>query len=554
MRPPSESIAWSGPTPVGPAAAGPTSGPERFAAAGPRGWLERSPPFTLSLTLHVVGLLVLALIVIRQPRQQRTRLELVFGPGAGLGQPAEGVAIQPANEADDESESPATNSEEPAVEPPSQTGTTEMPEDAANTSAEAPTEGSQSPATVATESVAATGPAAVRLTVSGRSADRRDALVAEGGGGEDTEAAVGLALEWLVRNQEKTGLWSLRGPYADGSRQENRLAATAMALLALQGAGHTTDAGSHADAVRRAWKALLARQLPDGTFDVGTIPEQHAMYAHAQVTIALCEALAMTRDPAFEKPAASAVSYAVAAQMPDGGWRYHPPDPAPSSALTNKGDMSVTGWFVMALKSSEMAGLEIPQTVSTRLTDFLDASFVSDAKGYDYQIQPQQRFFKERPAMTAEALLARLYLGWPADDVRIQAGIDLLFHVLPFEDCPLDQRIGVERCTGRWGPQGIDAFSADAADKPRLNKHPEVYAWYYTTQVCRHVQGEPWRRWNQWMRATLPPNQAATGKERGSWSPAWDQWGQHGGRLFMTCLCTCMLEAYYRHVPLHGQP
>ena len=85
---------------------------------------------------------------------------------------------------------------------------------------------------------------------------------------------------------------------------------------------------------------------------------------------------------------------------------------------------------------------------------------------------------------------------------------------------------------------------------PRDFEYPDVYAWYYVTQVCHHLDGAPWREWNAWMRGTLPAAQVGKGKEQGSWNPAHDKWGYSGGRLFMTCLCTCMLEVYYRHLPL----
>ena len=65
--------------------------------------------------------------------------------------------------------------------------------------------------------------------------------------------------------------------------------------------------------------------------------------------------------------------------------------------------------------------------------------------------------------------------------------------------------------------------------------------------------GKTWSDWNRVMRQAVPEHQIKTGEERGSWSPAGDQWGQHGGRLFTTCLSIYMLEVYYRHMPLFKQ-
>jgi hypothetical protein len=78
-----------------------------------------------------------------------------------------------------------------------------------------------------------------------------------------------------------------------------------------------------------------------------------------------------------------------------------------------------------------------------------------------------------------------------------------------------------------------------------------VYAWYYVTQVIHNVGGDAWARWNEGLTSVVPDKQLAKGREHGSWDPSLDQWGPHGGRLFMTCFCTWMLEVYYRHLPLY---
>jgi hypothetical protein len=51
------------------------------------------------------------------------------------------------------------------------------------------------------------------------------------------------------------------------------------------------------------------------------------------------------------------------------------------------------------------------------------------------------------------------------------------------------------------------------------------------------------------MREQLVSTQRTTGHLAGSWDVA-DQYGDAGGRLYMTCLAALTLEVYYRHVPL----
>ncbi len=78
-----------------------------------------------------------------------------------------------------------------------------------------------------------------------------------------------------------------------------------------------------------------------------------------------------------------------------------------------------------------------------------------------------------------------------------------------------------------------------------------VYYWYYGTQVCHHMEGKDWQKWNGVMRQLLPEHQEKRGAERGSWEPIGDRWGGSAGRLYVTCLSIYVLEVYYRHLPLY---
>jgi len=456
--------------------------------------LRDSPAWTISLSVNTLVLLVLSLLFVGdEPSRRGPALELAFGPASP--EPAErpGEAIAPV-------EIPRT---EPEVEPVAAAPVVPLPR---STLPQRPPEPLGTVAMVARADAPFLG-----QLLSGRDPGRRERLVARGGGTGGTEAAVARALGWIVRQQQRDGLWSLTGPYTDAGAQENRLAATAMALLALQGAGNTDRAGDHRRAVERAWRELFTAQRPEGHFEPGSLPAQHALYSHAQVTIALCELAAMTGDQTHAQRARRAVAYAVAAQGPDGGWRYEP---------GRDGDMSVTGWYLMALVSARSAGIDVPAETFARLEGFVDRVAVDDGSRYGYRREVEHRPASPvTAAVTAEGLLCRLYLTWAADDPRVVAGIERLF-----AERPLD-------------------FGADK----------DVYAWYYVTQVAHHAGGTVWERWNADLREVVPIEQVSKGREAGSWDPALDRWGHVGGRLFVTSLCTCMLEVYYRHLPLHAR-
>jgi hypothetical protein len=472
------------------------------AARSPEGLVSRlddlvrlSPPFSVSVVLHVLALVGLALVIARRPRDDRVVLDISFLSTEVVEAPNPGVQIMPEPEPVVEPEPEEVKSEKPRVEDPA----------AAPPVMVEPTE-------AAGGAIAEAAAPAVGSLLSGRDVGRRAALVDAFGGSTATEAAVAKALDWLAKQQSKDdGLWSLRGPYVDGGSQENRLAATAMALLAFQGAGNTPREGKHRKVVERGWKALVKAQLDDGRFDVSPpLPTHHALYSHAQATIAACELYGMTKAGMHAVPARRALAYALAAQGPNGGWRYEP---------GQEGDTSVTGWYMMAVKSGQMAGLEVPAEALAGISTFLDTVAVENGSRYGYRLEMLGRPPAQvTAAISAEGLLCRQYLGWRRDDPRLVAGVELLIGPRPFD----------------W------------------ENDKDVYAWYYITQVAHHLGGDAWRRWNDRMVAVLPGAQVQRGGEAGSWDPSLDRWGHIGGRLFTTCFCTFMLEVYYRHLPLYG--
>ena len=64
-----------------------------------------------------------------------------------------------------------------------------------------------------------------------------------------------------------------------------------------------------------------------------------------------------------------------------------------------------------------MAGLIVPSRVFDRVHKYLDMAAVDDGAHYGYK--PGHA---ATPAMTAEALLCRQYLGWKRDDPRLVQG------------------------------------------------------------------------------------------------------------------------------------
>jgi hypothetical protein len=340
----------------------------------------------------------------------------------------------------------------------------------------------------------------------GRGSRMRGELLTRYGGSEGSEAAVVNALKWFAEHQLQDGSWSLdhRGGNCAGRCSEPgrirdcQTGATALALLPFLGAGQTHLEGQYRQNVAEGLAFLVRSMQNNGSLMQGG----GNMYAHGLASIALCEAYGMTNDRKLLAPAQAALNFIVMAQDPiGGGWRYAPQQP---------GDTSVIGWQLMALKSGHMAYLKIPPRTIAGASNFLDSVQTDGGAQYGYR-DPMPK-----PSTTAIALLCRMYLGWKKDNAALQKGVSYLSSV---------------------GPSRGD-----------------MYYNYYASQVLRHWGGEPWEKWNPTMRDQLINSQCKEGHALGSWDiPLREHSNEQGGRLYVTAMATMILEVYYRYMPIYGK-
>jgi hypothetical protein len=335
------------------------------------------------------------------------------------------------------------------------------------------------------------------------------AKAAQGGGGtKKSEDAVERGLRWLAAHQRDDGSWcfDLNKPPCNGlcrnsGSEASTTAATGLALLPFLGAGYTHTRGEYKDTVKRGLYYLSTRALvtPQGV----DLRDGGSMYAHGIATIAFCEAYGMTRDEALKEIAQGAIRFIVTAQdLQGGGWRYAPGEP---------GDTTVTGWQLMALKSGQMAKLEVPSPAISLVQKFLDSVQYDRGARYGYLDRTPRAPTHE--TTTAVGLLCRMYLGWNRNRPALYRGVTYLY---------------------KWGPSQTN-----------------MYYDYYATQVLHHFQGPEWQAWNKVMRDYLVATQAKVSHEAGSWYFP-DPYGDRGGRLYNTAMAIMILEVYYRHMPLYG--
>ena len=335
------------------------------------------------------------------------------------------------------------------------------------------------------------------------------ALAAAGGGGGDTEAAVDRALKWFVEHQLDDGGWSFdltecpkcKGKCShsgEGARAEDRAGATAMALLPFLGRGYTHKEGPYKKVVERGVAFLAAKSVASQGKVYGA---GGTMYSQGLAGIALSECYGMTQDNRLAQPTQMALNFIMSAQdQRGGGWRYSP---------GQAGDTSAVGWQIMALKSGNMAYLQVNPLTIKKAVEFLN--FVQADSGATYGYTDNS---SPAPARSAVGLLCRMYLGWKKDNPALQDG---------------------------------------ASRISKLGPNKDLYYDYYATQIMHHMEGDMWVAWNNKMKKMLIESQSKKDHEAGSWYEGVESGhGAHAaGRVYCTALSTMILEVYYRHLPIY---
>jgi hypothetical protein len=504
------------PKPVAPAAASAPAPPLAAAAAESpalrrslgSGALMMAPAWAVSMLLHIIVLLSMALVVNEVPKPEAPRMITASAPEVEEN-------FEEFEEEMPEDPGPQQEITDAVVMPESTTTETvqvvssadEL--DAAPIAVELTDFGSE--AVPASDLLSAVG--AVGGTAAGGLGGRTDTkvrqqLVQSGGGTPQSEAAVEAALKWFIQHQLPDGSWSFdlrncpscqgqcKHADAKGAKQYPLAGPTAMAILPFLGRGYTHKDGPYKKQLEFALTAL-ATKVVNGKGSAG-----EGSYVQGLAGICLSEAYAMTQDKRLAMPAQLAVANVSASQDPaGGGWGYGPKSP---------GDTSILGWNLMALKSGHMAYLQIDPRSVKGAVSFLNSVQSDDGAAYGYRDPGSS------PALNAVGLLCRMYLGWKKDHPALNRGADRL---------------------AKTGPTA------------------DLYYDYYGTQVLHHMEGERWLSWNNRMRDMLVKNQAQDGHEKGSWFDGVS--GGHGpevgGRIYCTSLATMILEVYYRHMPIYGQ-
>ncbi len=383
-----------------------------------------------------------------------------------------------------------------------------------------------------------------------RPRNRRAILGSEHGASSGSETAVGEALRWFKRHQSSDGRWDPvtylgecteavkcePGQYdRDTGSQGTTIAITAYALLCFFGAEYDHLAVSTYKAtVAKGLDWLLLHQQVDGSFGTRT-------YEHAIATLALADALILSRDGTLRAPLTRAVKVLVARQHRGAtttdrlGWSYHLPE--------IRQDASVTGWAVLALSRARDAGIPATSEALLGARAWLDRHWLAS----NQPATPSEEW-KTAAAITTDDK-SRFAYTWRCDTGSIE--------MEPVASAHGGQHSleGVGLLSARHlGHSTRDPLVASLVNTIEAHQVPvrypcNTYYLYDNTYGLFQVGGETWKTWNARVRDLLVSSQR---RNANCLTGSWDAndtvfWGNQVGRLLHTAYCTLALEVYYRY-------
>ena len=308
--------------------------------------------------------------------------------------------------------------------------------------------------------------------------------------------AVDRGLEYLAKSQKDDGFFA--GSYG------RTTALPALVGMAFLSKGYTPGLGPYGDQINKCIDTVLASERIKSNKPSGYIVRSHEgkMYAHCIATLFLSEVSGMV-DPERQKKIDELLPRALAliikaqavkkGEQFQGGWRYDP--------TSRDADLSLTGWAVMALRSSKLNGAEVPDDTIEKAVEFIlrcKPRNTNGEKGFGYQ--PSHG---GKAAMTGVGILC-LSLCGQYDHPSIKLGGDYL----------LGQKLN-----RRWG--GSHFF----------------YQNYYCTQAMFQLGGKYWETWaSQFYELSLKHQR----EKDGSW-----------GDPYSTSMTVLALTVSYRQLPVY---
>jgi len=338
--------------------------------------------------------------------------------------------------------------------------------------------------------------------------DRLDRITTNGGT-QACEDAVVKGLRWLKANQNTDGSWS----------GQSSVAMTGLALLAYFGHCETPASAEFGDSCLNGILYLVNIGMRNDGRMADNFTANHWSYEHAIATYALGEALVFCKEvgqpvPYLDEVTTKAGQFIIDHQHDSGGWAY---------AYAKTGghtDVSVVGWQLQALRACSHTGIKFQgmnSSVNKGLKYLAACQNVNGGFGYAGPNSGVAEYFT-------------------------LTGVGML-------------------CNQMWGKGGsaeVRHAAKYVLENTRFDYNGancDLYGHYYESQAMMQRGGNDWKQYNAMFRDQVLNNQDADG----SWKvPGGGQKvraaapGYVSDKTYRTCLCTLMLEVYYRFLSTGG--
>lgn len=321
---------------------------------------------------------------------------------------------------------------------------------------------------------------------------------------DEVRKAIDDGVQFLIDQQKSSG--------AINDANKNETAMSALSLMAMLAVGHQpTDPTPEGKAMRKALSFVLQedRQKKNGYFGK---KDGSRMYGHGIITLMLTEMMGMgvneQQNELIRKRVEKAVKLTLKAQNTKkdsrfyGGWRYHP--------HSNDGDMSVTVWQLLSLRSARNSDIQVPEKAIDRAIQYLKNSFDKDKGGFGYQPRKKEgRAHSVRYACVSGGMLGMQLAGeYEADEVDAAA---------------------------KWLRE----------NEPDWGKRWFLYGSYYYAQSMYQVGGEHAAHARSRIRRIMLEHQNDDGSWRGN--AKWEK----RSKVYATCLAILALSVKYHFLPIY---
>jgi hypothetical protein len=347
---------------------------------------------------------------------------------------------------------------------------------------------------------------------------------------ERTDAAVDRSLSWLAAQQQPDGSF----PTLDMGQP----GVTGLCILAFMSHGHVPGEGRYGDQLARAVDYVAACQKENGlialigpegptiTREIEHVLGVTAAYNHGIGSLVMSEVYGMSSDGERSAAHERVINRALAATLETqrwpkdmakdrGGWRYI------DEYNRHDSDLSITGWYLMFLRSARNAGFDVPKEPIDEAVAYVERCYAAEYGVFQY-IADDNEDSRSR-AMAGAGILALAHAGFHGAPAATQSGQFVLDHNFEQYNVYLP-------------------FS-----RPARSSHDRYhYSLFNCCQGMYQLGGVYWQQFFPRTVETLLANQQSDG----SWPPDAHQFDAQFGNAYSTALVIMTLGAPNQLLPI----